>query len=381
VLTAQREGLAQTPIVNPTTEGNDPIYAHWNYGLGKSIAFTSDLSGRWGGAWVTWSQFRGFWEQGFRWVMRQSSPRNLRLDTRIEGERAIVELESLDADAAFVNFMTINAVVLGPTGTREQLTMPQVGPGRYRGEFEIEDAGAYLVNVFYEGPSEGTVDQGNIQAAVNVPYPEEYRALQHNAVKLSSVSTITEGRELSMDTPAESLDLFARGLLPIPHSLREVWDLVVIIAASLFIFDVATRRLSIDRVWIRNLVRRALGRREDVGTDTVAAWKRTKSAVSHGSAQPEVVRDMKAQRDVKFEASDEDKALSIDVGAETPKDMRPGATQQPRTAPEKKTAADDDESHTSRLLAAKRRALKPGEEGLDESGDGASNDKGGAADG
>ncbi len=35
VLTAPREGLAQVPMVNATSEGNDPIFAYWNYGLGK----------------------------------------------------------------------------------------------------------------------------------------------------------------------------------------------------------------------------------------------------------------------------------------------------------------------------------------------------------
>ena len=52
VLTAKREGLSQIPIISPTSEGNDPIYAHWNYGLGKSIAYTSDLTGTWGSRFV-----------------------------------------------------------------------------------------------------------------------------------------------------------------------------------------------------------------------------------------------------------------------------------------------------------------------------------------
>ncbi len=32
---------------------DDPVLASWRYGLGKAVAFTSDLSGRWGRRWVS----------------------------------------------------------------------------------------------------------------------------------------------------------------------------------------------------------------------------------------------------------------------------------------------------------------------------------------
>src|SRR5262245_8834754 len=35
----------------------DPLLASWRYGLGEVMAFTSDLSGRWGKDWVTWQSF------------------------------------------------------------------------------------------------------------------------------------------------------------------------------------------------------------------------------------------------------------------------------------------------------------------------------------
>ena len=35
----------------------DPLLVSWRYGLGRVMAFTSDLSGRWGKDWVTWHGF------------------------------------------------------------------------------------------------------------------------------------------------------------------------------------------------------------------------------------------------------------------------------------------------------------------------------------
>ena len=47
VLTVPREGGAsEVPVTVLSDQGNDPLYAYWNYGLGKSVAFTSDLAGR-----------------------------------------------------------------------------------------------------------------------------------------------------------------------------------------------------------------------------------------------------------------------------------------------------------------------------------------------
>ena len=52
VLTVAREGLAKTPLLVRTDEGDDPLLAFWNHGLGKSVAFTSDAGGRWASGWT-----------------------------------------------------------------------------------------------------------------------------------------------------------------------------------------------------------------------------------------------------------------------------------------------------------------------------------------
>ena len=43
VLTAPRKSLAQIGLVVDNGEFQDPLYAWWNYGLGRVVAFTSDL--------------------------------------------------------------------------------------------------------------------------------------------------------------------------------------------------------------------------------------------------------------------------------------------------------------------------------------------------
>ncbi len=364
VLVAEREGLSQIPIISPTSEGNDPIYAHWNYGLGKSIAYTSDLTGTWGSQWVSWPRFQSFWEQSIRWVMRPSAPSNLTVNTRKEGDQAIVELEALDVDASYLNFLRTSAVVLHPDGEVTPLLLQQTGPGRYRGQFPTDDAGAYLVNINYLGGTTEDPIEGNLQAAVSVPYPREFRDVKHNAALLRELAERTGGRVLSGTNP-RFVDLFYDEQLELPLSPKSTWDLMTILAAALFLFDVATRRISIDRQAMAAAAARAVGKRGEVGTETVSAWKRARASVH----KRRDVATKAAQAATRFDADEHDAATAIDVASQ--------AEGQPTAKPDRSARSSDEADtqpdvgdYTSRLLAAKRRARGESDEESGESVDG-----------
>jgi uncharacterized membrane protein len=50
-----------------------PLLAAWQYGLGRSLAFTSDLSNRWGKDWVLWEHYARFTSQMVKWTQRKES--------------------------------------------------------------------------------------------------------------------------------------------------------------------------------------------------------------------------------------------------------------------------------------------------------------------
>ena len=280
--------------------------------------------------------------------MRPSAPANITVNTVHEGDRAVVEVEALDADASFLNFLRTSAVVLRPDGETEPLLLQQTGPGRYRGEFKTDVDGAYLVNInFVGGPEEARI-RGNLQAAVSVPYPREFPAVKHNAALLTELAERTGGRVLLADP--QLAQLFDRQNLEVPKSPKSVWDLAAILAAALFVVDVATRRLAVDRRAMARLATRAVGKRQEVSTATVAAWKRVAKR-RDATAEP-------AAAATRFAAGDADEALAIDVAAEgagTPKRPTRAAAAQQAREPQ---APDDEGQYTSRLLAAKRRARK-----------------------
>ena len=56
---------AQTVLV---TARDDPLLAQWQYGLGRSIAWTSDSTGHWARNWVPWQGFSKFFSQMVGWT-------------------------------------------------------------------------------------------------------------------------------------------------------------------------------------------------------------------------------------------------------------------------------------------------------------------------
>jgi len=59
------KSAAQSVLV---TARDDPLLASWQYGLGRSVAWTSDSTGRWAKDWVGWNGFNRFFTQMVSWT-------------------------------------------------------------------------------------------------------------------------------------------------------------------------------------------------------------------------------------------------------------------------------------------------------------------------
>jgi Mg-chelatase subunit ChlD len=212
----------------------DPILAAWRYGLGRTVAFTSDAKGKWGILWLKWDDFGKLFGQMVRWSLR-TAQRNEVVTTVVQrGARGDVQLEAVDAKGDFVNFLEANAGVVYPDKTQGVLPLVQVGPGRYRGSFPTGDQGAYLVGVA-ERKDQKTV--GSEVASLVVPYSPEHRALSVNDGVLRDLATISHGA-----APAQPGENFSQHRRKVRVWI-EGWPYLLALALLLFLPDVALRRL------------------------------------------------------------------------------------------------------------------------------------------
>ncbi len=364
VVTADREGLSQITSRAPG-ENPDPITAQWQFGLGRTVAITTDSASRWSSSWLSWDRFRSFWEQHARWVMRPSGSTNVSVVTQSEGDRTRVIATMLDPTGEPLNFARVTARSVAPDLKGIDFEMRQTGPGRYEGNFDSATAGAYLVNLRYDVAkanaagatgTEAGIESGSAQVAVTRRGADEYRALRDNTALLEQAAAISGGRLLP-DQPANA-DLFTREGLTMPVSLRPVWLATALAAIGLFLVDVGVRRVRVDLPAIARALRRGVSKGTDKrGVESASLLKAREQARARlgGGGTSGTASDESANTsNVKFEAG----ANAPGTSSPSPIISAPRAPieSMPTKPKDASTKPQQDEQGMSRLLKAKRKA-------------------------
>jgi hypothetical protein len=237
----------------------DPVLATRQYGLGKSVAWTSDARQRWSAAWLGWSGFSKFWAQTVRWSMRQSSGSDLQTLVDIDKGRGKITVEAVDPSGNFINFLNPKARLVTPKLKGLDLPLEQTGPGRYEADFDARDLGTYLINIRTQRGNK-TVSQ---ITGATLPYSPEYNAVGSDLFLLSQVAEQSGGEQVAADK------VFTRPRTP-ARMPQDLWLPLLMIAACLFPLDVAVRRLMWGESEWRGLQERVRNRqaRSDSGAST-----------------------------------------------------------------------------------------------------------------
>jgi len=380
VLSSVKENeLVEVPILSPVPTGQtNPVLAHWSYGLGRSVAFTSDAGRKWAAQWPNWESYSAFWSQIVRWALRPVDQGNLTVSLRREEGQIKVVVDALDAEDEFLNFLEFQGNVNRPDRSLddppEPLELVQTLPGRYEGVIENAEArGNYFVTLGYRGANG---EQGVVTTGLSVPYSDEYRDLRSNPVLLETLSDVTNGQLLSwvrgpegqtdMQRTIANADVFRRDPnMPIPRTFRPIWHLLLWTAAVLFLFDVAVRRIApdIDRIRqnLADMWQRLRGQDVAPREDYMEKLRSRKAEVGE-----QIDRGRAATR---FEAPEATKAppSPLQEGQPTPTEpSRPAkpAAEQPGLGPQ--SAPSQPESYTNRLLQAKRKVWEEQQRKKDE---------------
>jgi uncharacterized membrane protein len=315
--------LSRVPM---RTAKDDPLLAFRQYGLGTSMAFTSDAQPKWARRWMDWKDFGAFWAQVTRSTLRRASTNNLTVTTRRSGGKGVVEVEAYDPRGNPINGLAADVKVLDPDGQAQPVTLEQQGPGRYTGRFEIGSTGGYIVSVA-EGSKAPGARPRVTRGGLSVAYPPEYQAVRPNTALMSQLAETTGGQALT--NPAQ---VFRPSGNP-GESIRDLWPLLLLMAALLLPVDVAVRRLALPfaEIWAAVLAR-------------VPSFRRKRVAVPAPQAQAIGQLHM-AKRAVTPARSEEPETVQA-----------PAAPSPPKPAPEKPPAVVAAPLSTAqRLLDAKRK--------------------------
>ena len=218
------------------TETGDPLLAWWRYGLGWSVAFTSDAGPRWSAMWLDWEGFGPFWAQVFRHAMRKGGGTGTTVAMTREGNRVRMTLDAADPAGGWRNDAETELTVIDPAlGTR---TVParQTAPGRYEASFEVPRGGAYHAEISQKIAGRVVARQSR---GVTVGYPEELRLRPTNETLLRAVAAAGGGTY----DPAPA-SIFAPDGATAPDPLP-LWPSLLAAALALWLVDVALRRVDV----------------------------------------------------------------------------------------------------------------------------------------
>jgi hypothetical protein len=369
VLTSVKENeLVEVPIVSPLPTGQvNPVLAHWTYGLGRSVAFTSDAGRRWAKTWPDWERFAAFWSEIVRWSMRPVDPGNMTLTVRRDQGRIKIVVDALDKENQFLNFLQVRGTIVNPELKGQPIELMQVAPGKYEATFEeAEASGNYFVNLGYRG-ADGS--HGLISSGVSVPYSDEYRELRSNPASLETIATVTNGEttywkshpdgRLDLPRTLGSVDHFRRDARLInPRGFSDLWPQLLWLAAVLFLGDVAVRRVAPDVDRIKKAAvdqwKKLRGREVAPATEYMEKLKSRKAEVSEQIDRSRAATRFEAPPPAEITAPLNEPLLEGASGREEIERARRSAPDAPSLAPNEPKPAEA-ESYTNRLLKAKQK--------------------------
>ena len=223
---------------------DEPILAGWNFGLGKAVAWTSDVKPAWAKEWIPWHNFGKFWGQVINWTL-PAADAGSDFDLRVSMHHGVAEV---NIDTRTPSEASYKVQVVGPDLANQIVEIRQVTPTRYNGTFRMQDSGSYIVTAAREGDARRSVE------TLSLPYPAEYAEFQVDTASLKMLAAGTAG--IHEPTPVQ-MAAPAGAPIETQTSLAQVLLVAVII---LFVLEMILRRFSITNRYLTAFLARFRGK-------------------------------------------------------------------------------------------------------------------------
>ncbi|MDP8924155.1 MAG: VWA domain-containing protein, partial [Chloroflexota bacterium] len=99
-----------------TTEKGEPLLAHWQSGLGRVVAWTSDAGGDWTAEWDGWAESSRFWQQAMRWTLPEPTQSSFPVTAEVIGDRVALRAQSVRPDGRYADLLDTRVTIVPPEG-------------------------------------------------------------------------------------------------------------------------------------------------------------------------------------------------------------------------------------------------------------------------
>ncbi len=226
------------------TPSGAPLLSRWQYGLGKTLAFTSDVKNRWAADWLGWPGYGKFWAQQLRDIMRRDSGEALDFRVVREGGEAVIRLSLLTPDGKFLNGLAPQVRITRADGSTAIVSLGQTGAGAYQARMPL---GPGQSERFELADLPGLPKQVSLRAGariLNQDYPDEYRTLPPDIEMLNALASATGGK-----VAPSIAEVFARRGDQ-SRMTKTLWPWFAALALVCYLLDIAVRRSPLAWRWL-----------------------------------------------------------------------------------------------------------------------------------
>ena len=251
-ITEITEGISTVPILHgyvSTTakpradvvlksDKDEPVLAVWQYGLGRTAAWTSDLSGQWTSDWIASDEGMSILRNLISYSMRS----DILYDIEVRGEAA-GGVSTVTAKIPIDNGTSgVKASIITENGEEYNTDMTAVLPGQYTCTIPTDEEGAYIITV-----TENLSDGGNnsYNTGFIIGYSNEYDTRNFNGNGIIDELASYEGIDV-INSPEE---VYASEL-PETTASRDISVPLIILSIILILIDILIRRFPeiIDKI-------------------------------------------------------------------------------------------------------------------------------------
>jgi len=162
----QQKPTAQMLLI---TETGDPLLAVSRFGLGTGMAYTSDLSDRWGGEWLAWGDCGKFWGQILRGIIRKNDAAGIQVTSQFAQDNWLLNIRRTELDEQ---------------GEQTDIMVTETGLGQYRASVPMEKSSDLTLRL-------RDLDSNKLKVLhYDQPYPQEYALNRKLPESLGQIESI-----------------------------------------------------------------------------------------------------------------------------------------------------------------------------------------------
>lgn len=232
--------IAATPKITSipvilSAEKENPILTVWQYGLGRTVAWNSDVTGKWSGAFSGKDDYVQMWRRIVDYSTGNADMGEDSVNVVTSGEWTEITYQAKDYESS----TEILVSIIDPKGDITEEKLHATAPGKYTAELSTPQSGLYHFNV---RRSENGEIQSYLTTAAAVQFSDEYKFDVSSDSYLKFVEQY--GRIITKQDPVWNR---------ISTKARESYSLtnwLLFLAICLFVADVAMRRFQFVPKWI-----------------------------------------------------------------------------------------------------------------------------------